>query len=202
MKAKMTTALMSVLVVSAAWAAQDVPQAGVELWPTWPYHEGTALQIGKVFPRSPASEAKIPEGSLLIAINGTNMVGIRPATAQELLCGEEGARVTLTLAHGGRTNDTTLALHKIVFPDFPEPDCVGTLRRRLPRLRTGMTIEQVNSVLGLTNALGGIPVVTSRGAFYDRRVSTNQILRLDFERRSLQEAELIRDDGKRERWPK
>jgi len=61
------------------------------------------LRIETVYPDSPAEKAAIQVGDVIVAANGTSLVGLSEVKATALIKGREGTRVTLKLRRGDRT---------------------------------------------------------------------------------------------------
>ncbi len=60
------------------------------------------LKVIDVFPGTPAAQAGLKAGDLIVAVGGTSLVGRTAATATNLITGDQGTRVTLTVISSGR----------------------------------------------------------------------------------------------------
>ncbi len=66
------------------------------------------LKVLDVFPGTPAARAGLKNGDVIIAVDGTSLVGRSSQQATELITGVQGTRVTLTVVSAGRRRVITL----------------------------------------------------------------------------------------------
>ena len=67
------------------------------------YSEGGGLRVFEVPPDGPAARAGLEVGDVIVAIDATEVGGLRPPQIAERLRGPVGTRVELRVVRGGRT---------------------------------------------------------------------------------------------------
>ena len=78
--------------------------------------ESKGLRVDDVFPESPAAQAGLARGDVIIAVGGTSLAS-RPATfGSRLIKGQAGTHVTLTVQRGTQKRTVTLVRADIVVP--------------------------------------------------------------------------------------
>jgi carboxyl-terminal processing protease len=97
----------------------QVDGVGIEVSPS---RDG--LYVDQVFPGGPAARAKIVQGELIVAVNGTVLKGLSVDRASDLIKGKAGTTVSLTLTEG-RTRHTV----KVKRAEVVEPVASSTILR-------------------------------------------------------------------------
>jgi carboxyl-terminal processing protease len=59
------------------------------------------LRVVDVFPGTPAAQAGLKAGDLIVAVGGTSLIGRSTTSATGLITGQQGTQVTLTVLRGG-----------------------------------------------------------------------------------------------------
>ena len=78
--------------------------------------ESKGLRVDDVFPESPAAQAGLARGDVIIAVGGTSLAS-RPATfGSRLIKGKAGTHVTLTFVRGAQKHTVTLVRADLVVP--------------------------------------------------------------------------------------
>jgi carboxyl-terminal processing protease len=78
--------------------------------------ETRGLRVEDVFPGSPAAQAGLVRGDVIVAVGGASLAS-RPATyGSRLIKGRAGTRVTLTILRGSRRHTVTLVRQDLVVP--------------------------------------------------------------------------------------
>lgn len=76
------------------------------------------LRVNSVFPRSPAAEAGIEPGELIVSVNGDSIAGLSSQASTEKIKGPEGTAVTLGVrgSKGGKTRELEVRRAEIELP--------------------------------------------------------------------------------------
>lgn len=74
------------------------------------------LYVDLVFPGGPAAKAKVTQGEIIVAVNGTSLKGLSLARASDLVKGRTGTRVSLTLLSNGKPHTVTVVRREVVEP--------------------------------------------------------------------------------------
>ncbi len=80
------------------------------------FSESRGLLIQDVFPGSPAAQAGLVRGDLIIAVGDTSLASRPPGFGPRLIKGKAGTRVTLTIQSGTRKHVVTLMRQDLVVP--------------------------------------------------------------------------------------
>jgi carboxyl-terminal processing protease len=80
------------------------------------------LRVAQVFPRSPADEAGIEVGDIVISVEGESIAGISSAEATKKIKGPEGTEVTIGVRDGktGRVRKLTLTRAEVTLPNVSQ----------------------------------------------------------------------------------
>ena len=78
--------------------------------------DGKGLNVMAVATGGPAEEAGIQLGDVIIAVEGVSTIGVDVNTIRDLIRGEAGTEVKLTVTRGGTTLDFTVARRNIQTP--------------------------------------------------------------------------------------
>jgi carboxyl-terminal processing protease len=76
------------------------------------------LRVDSVFPRSPAQQAGLEAGDLIVSVEGQSIAGESSAVTTEKIKGPEGTEVTIGVrdAKGGKARELTLTREQIALP--------------------------------------------------------------------------------------
>jgi carboxyl-terminal processing protease len=76
------------------------------------------LRVDSVFPRSPAKQAGLEPGDLIVSVEGESIAGETSAVTTEKIKGPEGTEVTIGVrdAKGGKAHELTLTREQIALP--------------------------------------------------------------------------------------
>jgi carboxyl-terminal processing protease len=74
------------------------------------------LYVDQVFPGGPAARAKITQGNLIVAVNGTSLKGLSVTKASNLIKGRSGTTVMLTIKAGTKLRTATLKRAEVTEP--------------------------------------------------------------------------------------
>jgi carboxyl-terminal processing protease len=80
------------------------------------------LRVAQVFPRSPADEAGIEVGDIVVSVEGESIAGVSSAEATKKIKGPEGTEVTIGVRDGknGRVRKLTLTRAEVTLPNVSQ----------------------------------------------------------------------------------
>ena len=81
--------------------------------------------IPKVYPNSPAEQAGLEEGDVIISVDGNTTFGLTLQQTAELIQGKEGTSITMVIQRGEETHSFRLTREEIIFPTVTTEPLAG-----------------------------------------------------------------------------
>ena len=126
------------------------------------------LIVSRVIPDSPAEDAGLEEGDIITAVDGTDVTGMDFSDVRELILGEAGTEVVITIERDGEEKDYTITRAEVsdtVYAEMIDDDTVYLQLYQFGESTAEDTENQleeligdkdsVNMVLDLRNNTGG-----------------------------------------------
>ncbi len=82
--------------------------------------ENDSFIIQRVFPNSPAAKAGIEAGDIIVGVDNKSVVGLELNSLAELVLGEEGTKVLVTVSREGKDIDIEVERAKVLYSTFGE----------------------------------------------------------------------------------
>lgn len=82
--------------------------------------DNNSFVIQRVFPNSPAAKAGIEAGDIIVKVDGQSVEALELSSLAELVLGEEGSKVVITVSRNGQDIDKEVTRAKVLYSTFGE----------------------------------------------------------------------------------